>query len=50
MPVGKNNRYCHPNNEVLNNIEYSKIYRTDPAGSIAFKIKNDGLKIETCSP
>lgn len=50
ISVGKNNRYGHPNNEVLNNIKDSKIYRTDLDGSIKFKIKNDKFKIETCSP
>ena len=50
ISVGKNNRYGHPNNEVLNNLENSKIYRTDQDGSIMFKIKNNKLKIETCSP
>ena len=29
ISVGKNNRYGHPNKEVLNNLEDSKIYRTD---------------------
>ena len=47
---GKNNRYGHPNKEVLNNLDHSKIYRTDEDGSIMFKIKNNKLKIETCSP
>ena len=50
ISVGKNNRYGHPNKEVLNNLEESKIYRTDQDGSIMFKIKNNKLKIETCSP
>ena len=50
ISVGKNNRYGHPNKEVLNNLEKSKIYRTDQDGSIMFKIKNNKLKIETCSP
>ena len=50
ISVGKNNRYGHPNNEVLNNLSDSKIYRTDIDGSIMFKIKNNKLKIETCSP
>ena len=50
ISVGKNNRYGHPNKEVLNNLEYSKIYRTDQDGSIMFKIKNNKLEIETCSP
>lgn len=50
ISVGKNNRYGHPNKEVLENLENSKIYRTDLDGSIMFKIKNNKLKIETCSP
>ena len=50
ISVGKNNRYGHPNKEVLENLEKSKIYRTDLDGSIMFKIKNNKLKIETCSP
>ena len=50
ISVGKNNRYGHPNKEVLENLDKSKIYRTDEDGSIMFKIKNNRLKIETCSP
>ena len=50
ISVGKNNRYGHPNDSVLDNLENSKIYRTDQDGSIMFKIKNDKLKIETCGP
>ena len=50
ISVGKKNRYGHPNKEVLDNLENSKIYRTDEDGSIMFKIKNSKLKIETCSP
>ena len=50
ISVGKNNRYGHPNDSVLDNLEYSKIYRTDYDGSIMFQIKNNKLKIETCSP
>ena len=50
ISVGKNNRYGHPNKEVLNNLKDSKIYRTDQDGSIMFKIKINKLKIETCSP
>ena len=49
ISVGKNNRYGHPNKEVLENLKYSKIYRTDKEGSIMFKIKNNKLKIETCT-
>ena len=43
ISVGKNNRYGHPNKEVLNNLEQSKIYRTDEDGSIMFKIKNRNM-------
>ena len=50
ISVGKNNRYGHPNKEVLNNLDNSKIYRTDQDGSIMFKIKKDKLRIETYSP
>ena len=50
ISVGKNNRYGHPNKEVLENLRDSKIYRTDQDGSIMFKIKNNRLKIETCGP
>ena len=50
ISVGKNNRYGHPNKEVLDTLNDSKIYRTDQDGSIMFKIKNDKLQIETFSP
>ena len=50
ISVGKNNRYGHPNKEALDNLKNSKMYRTDQDGSIMFKIKNNKLKIKTCSP
>ena len=50
ISVGKNNRYGHPNDSVLENLENTKTYRTDQDGSIIFKIENDRLKIETCAP
>ena len=50
ISVSKNNRYGHPNKEVLNNLDGSKIYRTDQDSSIMLKIKNNKLKIESCSP
>ena len=50
ISVGKNNRYGHPNKEVLDNLNDSNIYRTDENGSIMFKIKNNKLKTNTCSP
>ena len=36
--------------KVLDNLNDSKIYRTDQDSSIMFQIKNNKLKIETCSP
>ena len=48
ISVGKKNRYGHPNKEVLDNLENSKIYRTDQDGSIMFKIKNNKLNTEKC--
>ena len=50
ISVAKNNRYGHPNKEVLNTLNKSKIYRTDQDGSILFKIKKNKLNVETCSP
>ena len=50
ISVGENNRYGHPKDSVLNILRNSKIYRTDIDGSIKLKIKNNKLKIETCSP
>ena len=50
ISVGKNNRYGHPNKNILDNLKDSKIYRTDEDGSIMFKIKNNKLGIEACAP
>ena len=50
ISVGKNNHYGHPNNNVLNNLEGSKIYRTDLDGSIEIKFNKNGYKISTCPP
>lgn len=47
ISVGKNNKYGHPNKEVLEHLEKSKIYRTDINGSIMFKIKKGKLNIKT---
>lgn len=49
ISVGKNNRYGHPNKEVLNILNNSKIYRTDLNGTIAIKI-NSNYKIKNYSP
>ena len=48
ISVGKNNRYGHPSDSVLTNLEDSIIYRTDYNGSIKFRINNNSLKIKTC--
>ena len=50
ISVGKNNRYGHPNDSVLDNLNDSNIYRTDINGSIMFKIKNNKLRIDSCCP
>ena len=50
ISVGNNNRYGYPDKEVLDNLNKSKIYRTDQDGSIMFRIKNNKLEIETYSP
>ena len=50
ISVEKNNRYGHPNKEALNNLEGSKIYRTDRDGSIEIKINKTDDKIKTYSP
>ena len=50
ISVGKNNRYGHPNKEVLENLGNSKIYRTDIDGGIQIKLNKNGYKIRTCNP
>ena len=45
VPVGKNNRYGHPNKEVLDILKNSKIHRTNQDGSIIFSIENSKLNI-----
>lgn len=50
ISVGKNNRYNHPKEEVLETLSHSKIYRTDLDGSIEIKLNKSGYKIRTCPP
>lgn len=47
ISVGKNNRFGHPNEEVLDNLKESTIYRTDIDGTVIFEIKYNSIKIET---
>jgi competence protein ComEC len=42
ISVGKNNRYGHPNKEVLNNLKGTKIYRTDKNGEVCITIDDKG--------
>lgn len=50
ISVGKNNRYGHVNKEVLDNINKTKILRTDNDGTIEFIIKKYKLNIKTYAP
>ena len=50
ISVGKNNRYHHPNKEVLDNLRESRVYRTDIDDGIIFSIKEARLRIEKCLP
>lgn len=45
ISVGENNRYGHPNGDVLDNLKGSKVYRTDLDGSILFRIYGNKMKI-----
>ncbi len=47
ISVGRNNLYGHPNEEVLDNLKESHIYRTDINGSAIFKIRKNKLEIKT---
>ena len=46
ISVGKNNRYGHPNKNVLDNLTDSKIYRTDTDGSIIVKVRKNKMEIK----
>lgn len=47
ISVGKNNRYGHPKESVLNTLSNTKIYRTDINGSIKIKLNKNRYKIIT---
>ncbi len=50
ISVGKNNRYGHPKDSVLDILKDSKVYRTDLDGSIEIRLNKNGYKIGTCNP
>ncbi|NLL02518.1 MAG: MBL fold metallo-hydrolase, partial [Mollicutes bacterium] len=50
ISVGKNNRYGHPKDSVLDVLKNSKVYRTDLDGSIEIRLNKNGYKIGTCNP
>ena len=50
ISCGKDNKFGHPNESVLNNLIDSKIYRTDINGSVIFNIKNNKLEIKPFLP
>lgn len=47
ISVGKNNRYGHPKESVLNVLKNSKIYRTDLDGTIIIKLNKNRFDIRT---
>ena len=49
ISVGKNNRYGHPKESVLDILSNSKIYRTDKDGTIEIELNKNEYKIRTCS-
>ena len=49
ISVGKNNKYGHPKESVLNNLKNSYIYRTDKNGTIEIKINKGEYRIKICS-
>lgn len=50
ISVGKNNRFKHPKQSVLDTLKNSSIYRTDLNGTVEVKINNRGYKIKTYEP
>ena len=50
ISCGKDNKFGHPNESVLNNLIDSKIYRTDINGSVILNIKNNKLEIKPFIP
>lgn len=50
ISVGKNNRYGHPNKEVLQLLSNTNILRTDETGSIKFVFKQNMVNKLVCKP
>ena len=50
ISVGKNNKYGHPKNTVLDILSNSKIYRTDIDGSVKIIFNKNGYEIKTFNP
>ncbi len=50
VSVGKNNRYGHPNETVLDTLKYSNVLRTDLDGSIRFVFRQNMVNKFTCKP
>ncbi len=50
ISVGKDNRYGHPDEEVLDILRSSSTYRTDRDGSVRFRKKRGKVIVETCVP
>ena len=50
ISVGKNNRYGHPKDSVLDTLRNSKVYRTDLDGSIEIKLNKSRYEIKTYNP
>ena len=48
ISVGKNNRYGHPKQIVLKNLDSTMIYRTDHDGAIEIKLNKKEYQIKTC--
>ena len=47
ISVGKDNKYSHPNDEVIKRLSTSKIYRTDLGGAVMLKLEKDKILIKT---
>ena len=50
ISVGKNNKFGHPNKEVVKTLKNSIIYRTDQDGTIEFIINKSDININTYEP